>query len=140
MTGLKDKAKPNTAKPGACNERLREACAINRSLLCLCEVFRAIGRRGATDHEVHVPYRNSVLTRLLQRPLSGTGKCLVLANVAPDQSQESNATLRFAADVVSIATKAPTKHVAKNVLRARSTNVATSRATRPRKRTGCSTK
>ena len=98
--------------------------------MCLCDVFRALARRGrASDDTVHVPYRNSVLTRLLQRPLSGTGKCLVVANLAPDHIPESSATLRFASDVAAIATEAPTKHVAKKVLRARSANV-----TRPRKR------
>ena len=131
LAGSERADRAGTAQPGACDARLREACAINRSLLCLCDVFRALARRGRASEEaaVHVPYRNSVLTRLLQRPLSGTGKCLVVANVAPDQMPESGATLRFASDVAAIATKAPTKHVAKNVLRARSANV-----TRPRKR------
>jgi kinesin family protein C1 len=130
LAGSERADRAGTAQPGSCDARLREACAINRSLLCLCDVFRALARRGAApDRDVHIPYRNSVLTRLLQRPLSGTGKCLVVANVAPDQMPESGATLRFASDVAAIATKAPTKHVAKNVLRARSANV-----TRPRKR------
>ena len=131
LAGSERADRAGTAQPGACEARLREACAINRSLLCLCDVFRALARRGraSDDAAVHVPYRNSVLTRLLQRPLSGTGKCLVVANVAPDQLPESGATLRFASDVAAITTKAPTKHVAKNVLRARSANV-----TRPRKR------
>ena len=130
LAGSERADRAGTAQPGSCDVRLREACAINRSLLCLCDVFRALARRGAApDRDTHIPYRNSVLTRLLQRPLSGTGKCLVVANVTPDHIPESSATLRFASDVAAIATKAPTKHVAKRVLRARSANV-----TRPRKR------
>lgn len=143
LAGSERADRAGTAKPGACDTRLREACAINRSLLCLCDVFRALARRGAApDRDIHIPYRNSVLTRLLQRPLSGTGKCLVVANVAPDQLPESGATLRFAADVSNIATKAPTKHAAKNVLQARSANVARpgTNVTRSRKRAGFSTK
>ena len=48
-------------KSGATGDRLKETQAINKSLSSLGDVFTAISKRQA-----HVPYRNSLLTRLLQ--------------------------------------------------------------------------
>jgi kinesin family member C1 len=53
-------------------ERMRETQNINRSLACLGDVIEALGR-GA----VHVPYRNSKLTHLLQFSLGGNSKTLM---------------------------------------------------------------
>ena len=66
-------------RSGAEGARLKEACAINKSLSCLGDVFQALSRKQA-----HVPYRNSKLTYLLQPCLGGDGKTLMMVNVAPE--------------------------------------------------------
>ena len=78
---------------------MKEACAINKSLSTLGDVFKAIGE-GAK----HVPYRNSKLTHLLAPCLGGDGKTLMLVNVAPEpeSAEESMHSLQFAAKVNAV--------------------------------------
>jgi len=66
---------------------------INVSLLALGRVLMALAQRQA-----YVPYRDSVLTRLLQASLGGNSKTLLIATVSPaDRSiDETLSTLRFA--------------------------------------------
>ena len=62
-------------------QRMKEGIAINYSLLVLGNVISALGderRRG-----VHVPYRDSVLTRMLQHSLGGNSRTLMIACVSP---------------------------------------------------------
>ncbi|KAJ1458615.1 P-loop containing nucleoside triphosphate hydrolase protein, partial [Pelagophyceae sp. CCMP2097] len=95
------------------DRQLREACAINKSLSCLVDVFTALGppAKGATKPK-HVPYRNSKLTLLLRRALSGDGKTLLIATLSPDDEelQQTTSTLRFAQHLSSIECGKPTKH------------------------------
>ena len=88
-----------TARSGAEGMRMKEACAINKSLSSLGDVFMAIGQ-GAK----HIPYRNSKLTHLLAPCLGGDGKTLMLVNVAPEpeSAEESMHSLKFAASVNAV--------------------------------------
>ena len=75
---------------------MKEGIAINLSLLVLGNVISALGderRRG-----VHVPYRDSVLTRLLQDSLGGNSRTLMIACVSPAEINldETLNTLRCA--------------------------------------------
>ena len=77
-------------------QRMKEGIAINLSLLVLGNVISALGderRRG-----VHVPYRDSVLTRLLQDSLGGNSRTLMIACVSPAEINldETLNTLRCA--------------------------------------------
>lgn len=78
---------------------MKEACAINKSLSALGDVFKAIG-----ENAKHVPYRNSKLTHLLSPCLGGDGKTLMLVNVAPESesAEESMHSLQFAAKVNAV--------------------------------------
>jgi len=82
--------------------RFTEGCYINKSLLTLGIVIRKlaedIGRRDADALSVHVPYRNSRLTRLLQPALGGNAKAAVVCCVTPAKEalDETVSTLRFA--------------------------------------------
>ncbi|KFO29757.1 chromosome-associated kinesin KIF4A [Fukomys damarensis] len=75
--------------------RLKEGININRGLLCLGNVIRALGddRKGS-----FVPYRDSKLTRLLQDSLGGNSHTLMIACVSPADSnlEETLNTLRYA--------------------------------------------
>lgn len=81
------------AKSGAEGDSAKEAIHINRSLLALGDVIHAKARRAA-----HVPYRNSVLTSLLQENLQGDAKTVMLLQINPSTAfaDESASSLTFA--------------------------------------------
>lgn len=73
-------------------DRVNEMTAINGSLSALGSVVAAL-----TERRVHVPYRDSRLTHLLQDSLGGNCRTTVLATLSPstDAFEESCSTLRF---------------------------------------------
>lgn len=56
-------------RTGATGERAKEGISINCGLLALGNVISALGDK--TKRALHVPYRDSKLTRLLQDSLGG---------------------------------------------------------------------
>jgi hypothetical protein len=56
----------------------------------------------------HIPYRDSLLTRLLQPALSGKSRVAIICTISPDLENysESHNTLKFAGDAKKIVTKA----------------------------------
>eukprot|EP00698_Gefionella_okellyi_P007179 TRINITY_DN1745_c0_g1_i1.p1 TRINITY_DN1745_c0_g1~~TRINITY_DN1745_c0_g1_i1.p1 ORF type:complete len:1253 (-),score=415.70 TRINITY_DN1745_c0_g1_i1:5647-9405(-) len=94
-------------KTGAEGDRLREACAINKSLSALGNVISALADT-AKGKKVFVPYRDSVLTRLLQESLGGNSKTIMIAAVGPAHTNydESLSTLRYADRAKRIVNKA----------------------------------
>jgi kinesin family member C1 len=83
---------------GAEGDRLKESRAINKSLSQLSTVIMSLAQ-----HEKHIPYRASKLTRVLQDSLGGDCKTLMFVNVAPVPTSynESLCSLRFAEKVNS---------------------------------------
>ncbi|KNC52505.1 kinesin-II 95 kDa subunit [Thecamonas trahens ATCC 50062] len=81
------------ASTHAAGLRLREAGAINKSLHMLGRVITEL-----SDGAAFVPYRDSVLTRLLRDALGGNAKTLMIATVspAPASADETLSTLRYA--------------------------------------------
>ncbi|MES1907476.1 MAG: hypothetical protein MHM6MM_000586 [Cercozoa sp. M6MM] len=65
-------------------QRLREAQSINKSLLALGNVLTSLARK-----ETHVPYRTSLLTRLLEDTLGSNARTVMLVTVAPTRSDYS---------------------------------------------------
>lgn len=61
----------------------------------------------------HIPYRDSKLTRILQSSLSGNARVSVICTISPSflNVEESHNTLKFAARVKKIITKAHTNQV-----------------------------
>lgn len=85
--------------------RLAEARHINQSLSALGNVIAA---KTATRRPVHVPWRDSKLTKLLQRCLDGSANTVLLATVGPAASNrdESLSTLQFAQRCMHVRTHA----------------------------------
>ncbi|KAF2476623.1 kinesin-domain-containing protein [Lindgomyces ingoldianus] len=83
----------NIQRSGAENKRATEAGLINKSLLTLGRVINALVDRG-----LHIPYRESKLTRLLQDSLGGQTKTCIIATVSPAKSnlEETISTLDYA--------------------------------------------
>ncbi|CCI42806.1 unnamed protein product [Albugo candida] len=90
--------------------RFKEGVNINKGLLALGNVINALCERERSSHAqenaangsvsmVHVPYRDSKLTRLLQNSLGGNSKTLMIACVSPADVNydEISSTLRYAA-------------------------------------------
>ncbi|XP_044954203.1 kinesin-like protein KIN-14D isoform X2 [Hordeum vulgare subsp. vulgare] len=80
-------------------DRLKEAQHINKSLAALGDVIFSLSQKN-----VHVPYRNSKLTQVLQTSLGGHAKTLMFVQVNPDVSSytETLSTLKFAERVSGV--------------------------------------
>eukprot|EP00756_Hemistasia_phaeocysticola_P009609 Hpha_TRINITY_DN14925_c0_g9::TRINITY_DN14925_c0_g9_i1::g.145004::m.145004/K10396/KIF5; kinesin family member 5 len=81
-------------KTGAQGERLKEAQMINLSLTLLGNVIFKL-----TDGKsLHIPYRDSKLTRILQDSFGGNSRTTLLCNCSPHvyNSAETLSTLQFA--------------------------------------------
>ncbi|GMI86467.1 FRAGILE FIBER 1 [Hibiscus trionum] len=85
-------------RTGSGGLRLKEGIHINRGLLALGNVISALGDEKKRKEGVHVPYRDSKLTRLLQDSLGGNSKTVMIACVSPADinSEESLNTLKYA--------------------------------------------
>ena len=88
---------------GATGIQLEESKKINKSLLCLGNVINALTEKNKKsksniNSNVHIPYRDSKLTRLLQDSLGGNCKTTMIAMISPSQDSfgESLSTLHFA--------------------------------------------
>ena len=106
-------------KTGAEGERAKEGIKINEGLLALGNVINALAdeERLAKEKKVHVPYRQSKLTRLLQDALGGNSQTFFLACVSPSDTNASEtlSTLHYANRARNIK-NAPTKNVDGNIL------------------------
>ncbi|KAG9131879.1 hypothetical protein Leryth_019134 [Lithospermum erythrorhizon] len=82
---------------GAEGERLKEATNINKSLSTLGLVIMNLVNM-TNGKSLHVPYRDSKLTFLLQDSLGGNAKTIIIANISPSSccSLETLSTLKFA--------------------------------------------
>ncbi|PIC35401.1 hypothetical protein B9Z55_014773 [Caenorhabditis nigoni] len=80
-------------KTEAEGNRMKEGININAGLLILSQVIAALATK-----QKHIPYRNSVITRVLQDSLGGNSFTVFLACISPadTNSQETLNTLRYA--------------------------------------------
>lgn len=120
-------------RTGAVGARMREGISINCGLLALANVISALtegsGNSGDTSggsnngsgsgsgsgkdksaqrQRVHVPFRDSKITRLLQDSLGGNSNTLMIACVSPANTNgdETTSTLRYAARARNIKNQA----------------------------------
>ncbi|WCJ31215.1 Kinesin-like protein KIN-4A [Euphorbia peplus] len=85
-------------RTGSDGLRLKEGIHINRGLLALGNVISALGDEKKRKEGVHVPYRDSKLTRLLQDSLGGNSKTVMIACISPADinAEETLNTLKYA--------------------------------------------
>lgn len=83
-------------RTGATGERAREGISINCGLLALGNVISALGDRS--KKVLHVPYRDSKLTRLLQDSLGGNSRTVMIACISPSTQDfmETLSTMKYA--------------------------------------------
>lgn len=79
-------------------DRLKESCAINKSLSVLGKVIATLAERETSKKPVVIPYRDAILTRILQNALGGNSKTLMICAISPamDNFDETLSTLRYA--------------------------------------------
>lgn len=93
---------------GATGDRLKEGANINKSLSALGNVISALADLSMGKKKVLVPYRDSVLTKLLQNALGGNSKTIMIAALSPADINydETLSTLRYADRAKKIKNKA----------------------------------
>ncbi|KAF7817620.1 kinesin-like protein KIN-7F [Senna tora] len=84
--------------------RLREGGHINRSLLTLGTVIRKLSK-GINGY---IPYRDSKLTRILQKSLGGNARTYIICTISPTRNhvEQSKNTLFFASCAKQVTTNA----------------------------------
>lgn len=90
-------------KTGATGQAAIEAQSINKSLSALAEVINAL-----STLKEHVPFRNSILTQLMQDSLGGNAKTLMFVNISPVDynAPETINALKYAERAKKITNKA----------------------------------
>lgn len=85
-------------RTGSDGLRFKEGVHINRGLLALGNVISALGDEKKRREGVHVPYRDSKLTRLLQDSLGGNSRTVMIACISPADinAEETLNTLKYA--------------------------------------------
>ena len=101
-------------RTAAQGDRIKEGISINSGLLALGNVISALGdpsRSRSLGANVHVPYRDSKLTRLLQDSLGGNAHTVMIACVSPAEwnAAETVNTLKYANRARNIKNRAEVK-------------------------------
>ena len=99
--------------------RFKEGVDINRGLLALGNVISALGdeRKAKLGGGMHIPYRDSKLTRLLQDSLGGNARTVLIACASPADVNldETMNTLKYANRARNIKNKPKANQEADNV-------------------------
>lgn len=79
MTELISSHSERAANTGATGDRLKEGAAINQSLSSLGNCIAALAD-ASSGKRVRVPFRDSVLTKLLKNALGGNSKTVMVSH------------------------------------------------------------
>uniref|UniRef100_A0A8C2VXS7 Kinesin-like protein n=1 Tax=Chinchilla lanigera TaxID=34839 RepID=A0A8C2VXS7_CHILA len=93
---------------GSEGDRLREGSRVNLSLTTLGNVISALADAALRKKVPHIPYRDSVLTKLLQSALGGNSRTTLIAAISPADIcyEETLSTLRYAERAKKVRNKA----------------------------------
>ena len=91
------------SQTGIDGKTLKEAKYINLSLHYLEQVIVCLNKK-AKGQQIHIPYRNSMMTQVLRDSLGGNCKTKMIATISMDRDDvyESLSTCRFAKRVSKI--------------------------------------
>ena len=86
------------SKSGVANQALIEAKTINKSLSALGNCIQALVDKASSRRKVHVPYRDSKLTHILQDSLGGLARqsLIVACSMHWSSYEETISSMRFA--------------------------------------------
>ncbi|KAL7987513.1 hypothetical protein Chor_006432 [Crotalus horridus] len=89
---------------GSEGDRLKEGTRVNLSLTTLGNVISALAEAAMGKKVLHIPYRDSVLTKLLQSALGGNSRTIMIAAISPADIcyDETLSTLRYAERLSSL--------------------------------------
>jgi kinesin family protein 6/9 len=96
------------SRTNSAGQILQEAKYINSSLFFLEMVIVALYEKEKKGKNVHIPYRNSMMTSVLRDSLGGNCKTIMIATISPESqyTDESISTCNFAQRVRCIKNKA----------------------------------
>jgi hypothetical protein len=99
-----------TSLTGNDGPALKESIDINKSLFTLRQVILTLS--DETKDNIHVPYRDSILTKLLKQSIGGNSYCLMIACISPSDNyfDENISTLSYA-NKTSYISNEPIKNV-----------------------------
>jgi len=123
-----------TGRIAQCNDEMKEGTSINTSLLHLGRVINKLAElseklsrvkdpkeQAEIKKKFHIPYRDSVLTDMLQHTLGGNSKTIMVATASPTERNvsETLSTLRYAsrAKVICASTQSNNKETFDNELK-----------------------
>lgn len=89
-------------KTGATGERMKEGISINLSLSSLGNCIAALAQQSSGNHNVKVPYRDSILTKLLMNALGGNSKTVMIVTISPSDNNydETLSSLRYGKNLI----------------------------------------
>jgi kinesin family protein 6/9 len=96
------------SRTNSAGQILKEAKYINSSLFFLEMVIVALYEKEKKGKNVHIPYRNSMMTSVLRDSLGGNCKTIMIATISPESqhTDESISTCNFAQRVKCVKNKA----------------------------------
>ena len=76
---------------------ITEGKHINTSLFYLCQVINRLSEKNTSKNDMHIPYRNSNLTKILRSSLGGNSLTCIICTATPTlaQFEMTLSTLRF---------------------------------------------
>lgn len=97
ISGVRSYGKKPSLRSQQLDTILNEGKHINSSLFYLCQVINKLADRNTVKNDMHIPYRNSNLTRILRSSLGGNSLTCIICTATPTlpQFEMTLSTLRF---------------------------------------------
>ena len=89
--------RPRMKSSSTLENLITEGKHINTSLFYLCQVINRLSEKNTSKNDMHIPYRNSNLTKILRSSLGGNSLTCIICTATPTlaQFEMTLSTLRF---------------------------------------------